>query len=450
MLRRSFVIFVITLLLVATVVSVGALWRNQPLDSDFTTTPLEAKILLATDVAGDLLPQQQALYQRLNARLQDNPEDHEASLLKALLFFQLDRLDDAISILHALTIRAPKFQLAHLVYGDLLVARFERLDQLGGSGMLENLDIPESNIEVENLRHEAQARLQGYLSLLQGQKIPAAFIALDPSIKYALLVDKSTNRLYIFRNAGTGLPPQLVDDYYVVLGQKEGNKYRKGDLKTPSGVYFVTGHISDEELPIKYGSGAYPVSYPNVFDRHMKKTGHGIWLHGTNKALYSRPPRDTEGCVALTNEELLRIDRYIEPGVTPVVISGQVEWISGREWLDKNIKLQSMLEDWRSSWESVDLQRYLSSYARDFWSDGYNLESWKDYKTRVLRWKTDQSIALRGISLFGYPRQGSEGRRIVVSTFNQHYRSNNYRGDMQKQLYLVEEDNQWKILYEGR
>ncbi len=449
MLRRGFVIFVINLLLIATVVSVWALWRNQPPETELDPAE-KGKLQLTTDSLQKLLPRQQALYQRLQQRLQGNPDDHEASLLKALLFFQNDRLDDAILILRDLTKRAPKFQLAHLVYGDLLVARFERLEQLGGTDLLAALDSTRNGREIENLRREAQARLRGYLALLQGQKIPAAFIALDPSIKYALLVDKASNRLYIFRNAGTGLPPQLVDDYYVVLGQKSGNKYRKGDLKTPSGVYFVTGHISDDELPIQYGTGAFPVNYPNAYDRHLEKTGYGIWLHGTDKTLYSRPPRDTEGCVALTNDELLRIGRYIEPGVTPVVISGQVEWISGRQWLDRNIELQSMLEDWRGSWERVDLADYLGSYAADFWSGRYDLDSWKAYKTRVLRWKTSQSISLRGISLFGYPTEGSEGRKMVVATFVQRYRSNNYNGDMQKKLYLVKDQRRCKILYEGR
>ncbi len=449
MLKRGLFIIVVCSLLIATVVSVWALWRNQPFGENLRPSE-QGTLLLKQEMKSELSPQQQALYQRLQQRQQVNPDDYEAQLLTALLFFQIDRLDDAVSILRDLTLKAPKFQLAHLVYGDLLVARFARLEQFGGSDLLANIASGQDDEQIEGLRREVHARLQGYLRLLQGQKIPAAFLTLGPSIKYALLVDKSSNRLYVFRNAGPGLPPELVDDYYVVLGQEPGNKYRKGDLKTPSGLYFVTGHIGDEELPIKYGTGAFPVDYPNAYDQHLNKTGYGIWLHGTHKSLYSRPPRDTEGCVALTNEELLRIDRYIEPGVTPVVISGEVEWIAGQQWLDRNIELQSMLEDWRSNWENVRLTDYLQSYASDFWSDKHDLKSWKAYKTRVLRSKKRQNIALREISLFGYPRQGSEGRNMVVATFMQKYQSNNFSGDMQKKLYLVDEDSSWKILYEGK
>jgi murein L,D-transpeptidase YafK len=451
MLRRGFVIIAVILLLIITVVSVWALWRSQPV-SVAPAPQVESELIrpeMQTGLQVKLLPRQQALFDRLSRRLQENTQDYEALLLQALLFMQLDRIDDALELLRQLTLMAPKFQLAHLVYGDLLLARFEQIDALGGSQVLAALEPLAEGQQLENLRREAQARIKGYLSLLDGQKIPAAFLALDASIGYALLVDKANNRLYVFENAGVGLPPRLVDDYYVVLGREPGNKYKAGDLKTPSGVYYVTRRIADGDLPIKYGTGAFPVNYPNEFDLHLQKSGHGIWLHGTDKSLYSRPPRDTEGCVALTNTELLRIGRYIEPGKTPVVISAEVEWLSGRQWLEQNIELQATLERWRASWEQVALDKYFNSYADDFWADDYNLAKWKAYKSRVLRQKKSQNISLRDLTLLKYPLQGSEGRTMVVATFFQEYRSNNYNGDMRKKLYMVKEEQRWKILYEG-
>lgn len=452
MLRRGFVIIAVILLLVATVVSVWALWRSQPLAVAPEVSAVD-ELIRQPEPQGErqtaLSPRQQALLDRLSRRLQENTEDYEARLLQALLFMQLDRMDDALELLRQLTLMAPKFQLAHLVYGDLLLARFEQIDTLGGSRLLAELEPLTGGQQIEDLRREAQARIKGYLTLLDGQKIPAALIALDPAIPYALLVDKANNRLYVYENAGLGLPPRLVDDYYVVVGREPGNKYKSGDLKTPSGVYYVTSRISDEKLPTMYGSGAFPVSYPNEFDLHLQKTGHGIWLHGTDKSLYSRPPRDTEGCVALTNTELLRLGRYIEPGKTPVVISYEVEWLSGRQWLEQNIELQAALEQWRASWEKVSLEKYLNNYADDFWADGYDLAKWKNYKSRVLSYKKNQNISLRDLTLLKYPLQGSEGRVMVVATFFQEYRSNNYNGDMRKTLYMVKEEQRWKILYEG-
>ena len=80
MVKRGFVIIVINLLLIATVVSVWALWRNQPVG--VAVGPAEqGKELLSAESIGPLPAQQQALYQRLEQRLLNNPDDFEAQLL---------------------------------------------------------------------------------------------------------------------------------------------------------------------------------------------------------------------------------------------------------------------------------------------------------------------------------------------------------------------------------
>lgn len=450
MLRRTLITVLIVAVLIATVASVGALWPQQPLDEkqpSVTFSPFDSKteqqwLLTLTD-------RQTALRDRLENRLHVNPDDHEASLLKGLLYFQTAQLDAALYELKSLTLRAPKFQLAHLILGDLFLARFDQLDHIGSNPLLSTLNSSDDE-RIEQLRKEAKARLQGYLTLIDQTRIPRALISLSDSVANVLVVDKSKNRLYIYENAGTGIPPRLVDDYYIVLGKKTGNKIEKGDLKTPSGVYFVTRFISDDDLPLKYGTGAFPVNYPNEYDRFLQKTGDGIWLHGTDKNLYSRPPLDSEGCVVLTNNEFTRIRQYVTPAETPVIISEQVEWISSNEWLDRTIELQTKLESWRQNWENANIGAYLDNYSVNFWAKGHDYNSWSRHKRRVLKNKRSQKITLSDISLFGYPRQSVDGKELVVANFNQRYRSNNYNGDMKKRLYLMHENGDWRVLYEGR
>ncbi len=429
---------------------VGALWSQQQVDESVLPPP---SVAFLTTGAGErdnhtFNPQTQALLDRLNNRLRLNPNDYEASLLEGLLLFQNGRLDDAIARLQALAVRAPKFQLAHLVLGDLLLARFDRVDSIGNNELL-NRDVDsEQEFHIARLQSEARARLQGYLSLLDGVKVPRALLTLSDSTKYALVVDKNKNRLYIYHNVGPGLPPELVDDFYVVLGKKRGDKLREGDLKTPNGVYFITSYLPDEKLPPLYGSGAFPVNYPNEYDLQLRKTGTGIWLHGTDKSLYSRPPLDSEGCVVLTNEEFQRIRKYVEIARTPVIISEAVQWVSSREWLDRNIEIQAALETWRQNWEKADLQAYLQMYSDNFWSKKYNKRSWGAYKKRVFAGKKEQKIDLSDISLLSYPVGGGHPP-MVVANFVQHYHSNNFNGNLHKRLYLVKEQKRWKVLYEG-
>jgi len=443
--KRFTVSALILILLAFTVAKGGALWSNKQPPQEALDFSLREN---AESWQNSLEPQQRALLSRLDERLQRNGSDYEASLLKALLLFQAGSLDVAVEELQQLTEKAPNFQLAHLVLGDLLLARFDQVGSIGDSSVLTQIG-DEKEARIEQLRREARARLRGYLSLVKGVEVPLALLSLGQPTEYALVVDKNSNRLYVYRNLGSGLPPELVDDFYIVLGKVTGDKFREGDLKTPNGVYFVTSYLPDEKLPPLYGSGAFPVNYPNELDRRLQKTGNGIWLHGTDKSLYSRPPLDSEGCVVLTNEEFTRIGQYVEIGRTPVIISEQVQWCSTREWLDLNIEVQATLERWRQSWEKADIKSYLSMYAGDFWAKGHDLESWQQYKKRVFSGKTFQKIDLSEVSLLSYP-QVSDRQPMVVANFRQHYRSNNYNGDMRKRLYMVKEQGQWKVLYEGR
>ena len=451
MAKRFTVTALILVLLGFTVVKVGALWSQKQDDISaalLKITP-EAVSAPAPERINSLGPQQRFMFDRLINRLECNAGDYEASLLKALLLFQNGRLNSAIKELQDLTRRVPKFQLAHLILGDLLLARFDQVDSIGASSLLRKISSGDQINRIEQLRREARARLTGYLSLSNDVEVPQALLSLSRDTEYALIIDKSKNRLYVYRNFGPGLPPELVDDFYIVLGKKTGDKYREGDLRTPNGVYFVTSYLPDEKLPPLYGSGAFPVNYPNELDRRLRKTGNGIWLHGTDKSLYSRPPLDSEGCVVLTNEEFSRIARYIEIGRTPMVIGEEVQWSAGRDWLDMNIEIQATLERWRQSWENIDLENYLNMYDVGFWARGHDFESWQSYKKQVFAGKTYQKIDLSDISLLGYPRV-ADSRPMVVANFRQNYRSNNYNGEMKKRLYMVKETGAWKVLYEGR
>ncbi|SEA08340.1 Murein L,D-transpeptidase YafK [Desulfuromusa kysingii] len=449
MLKRITISVLIVGLLGLTGVKVGALWTQQQVQEGPTAPSFPSFDQgIKSPQSGEVNSQVEVLFDRLNRRLERNPDDYEASLLKGLLSFQVGGLDDAITELRTLTQRAPKFQLAHLILGDLLMARFNQVDAFGHNGLIQTNNSTQEK-RIQQLQSEARARLQGYLFLVDGVEVPRALLALSSETEYALLVDKSKNRLYVYHNSGPGLSPELVDDFYVVLGKKTGEKYREGDLKTPSGVYFVTSYLPDEKLPPLYGSGAFPVNYPNEYDHRLRKTGKGIWLHGTDKSLYSRPPLDSEGCVVLTNEEFTRIGQYVEIGRTPIIISESVDWVSSREWLDQNIEVQAALENWRQNWERADLNSYLDMYAEDFWSKKYDKEGWATYKRQVFSSKKFQKIDLSDISVLSYPGD-KESRPMVVANFVQHYRSNNFNGNTHKRLYMVKEQGDWKVLYEGR
>jgi len=393
---------------------------------------------------------QLALYtqalERLEERLALYPGDYEASLLKALLAFRTGRVAAAQAELEQLTRRAPRFHLAHLVRGDLLLARTQPVRDIGQGPLVAG--IPGGSGPLDELRAEAEVRLRAYLDGLPQGRLPRALLELDAATRTAVVVDKAHHRLYVYEwQEGE---PQLIRDFYVSTGKLTGNKRVRGDKRTPEGVYFITRHIPDRELPPRYGHGAYPLDYPNALDRRLGKTGDGIWLHGTENAFYSRPPQDSDGCVVLPNIDLDAVARYLRPGRTPLIVSERVDWVEPDRWRRMRSEVRSAVEQWRADWESGDLEAYLAHYAEGFWSGRHDRKSWDAYKRRVAAGKEFQEIEIENLSLFAYPRAAADGREMVVATFRQRYRSNNFSSEMTKRLYLTREGGRWKVLYEGR
>jgi lipoprotein-anchoring transpeptidase ErfK/SrfK len=217
----------------------------------------------------------------------------------------------------------PNFQLAQLVYGDLLAARSRPVRVVGDvPGSLAAVAAPALN----ELREESRIRLKALRERPPPDTIPSQFMSLSPRNKHAIAVDASRSRLYLFANTSDGL--QLVADYYISVGKSGVEKSVEGDLRTPLGVYFITSNLNPKSLTDFYGSGALPISYPNVLDTKRGKTGSGIWLHGTPPDQFSRPPLATDGCVVLANPDLETLVRTVEVRTTPVVIAPRLEWVA--------------------------------------------------------------------------------------------------------------------------
>jgi len=228
--------------------------------------------------------------------------DADRQLASSLLAISESRMPEALTAVDQLTQQHPNFRLAHLVKGDLLLARAHPLLTLGNPGGPRNADL-------EQLRDEARQRVRALTDSLPNDKIPAYLLTLDESYRHALVVDASRSRLYVYANrAGT---PVRVADFYVTIGKAGAGKQKEGDNRTPIGIYSISGFKSPRELTDFYGSGAFTLSYPNEWDTRQGRNGHGIWIHGSPSNTYSRAPRASEGCVVLANDDLSRLGEYI-------------------------------------------------------------------------------------------------------------------------------------------
>jgi murein L,D-transpeptidase YafK len=359
----------------------------------------------------------------------------EAQLAKSLQALQENRLDIALNEVDTLLKSNPKFKLAHLVKGDLLMARAGAISSFGSAA-----NAPRD--KIDDLRDEARVRLQRVLSQPDSRLAPRFLWKLDNGQKYALVVDTSRATLFVYENVNG--EPRYVTDFYVTIGKLGIEKAVEGDQRTPIGVYFVQAELPRKSLADLYGSGAYPLSYPNEWDRRNKRTGSGIWLHGTPSDTYSRPPRASNGCVVLANDDLDKLAPYLQVGVTPVIIANHVDWFDEND-LAKREELLQTIERWRKDWSSLDTDAYLKHYARNFSNGEANYAAWAKQKQQVNSAKSWIRVGVSNLSVFSYPEQPD----MAVVDFEQDYTSSNLSNRMKKRQYWIRQNDRWQIVYEG-
>ena len=328
------------------------------------------------------------------------PDSVDGLLERIFSRIEAQQLDVALELTDQLVERYPKYRLGYLIKGDLLSAQMQSIQGFGAS-----VASPE---RIGELQAEALVRLKAYRERPPAGHVPRNLLKLAPEQTHAVIVDASRSRLYLFRNDNG--QPQLVSDYYITLGELGIDKFREGDKRTPLGVYHVISSIPKNQLIDLYGSAAFTLNYPNSWDRLRGRSGSGIWLHGTQSDTYARPPLSSKGCVVLTNPDIDAVAGHLQDGITPVIISDRIEWISSADWQRERKQLSSLLEAWRV--------------------DGSQDPSLPD---------ADK------LSIFRNPGQ----EEVLVLNFEQPARNEAAPGQKRVQ-YWMREAGRWKMVHEGQ
>ena len=140
----------------------------------------------------------------------------------------------------------------------------------------------------------------------------------ESNTKY-LLINKSNRELKVFLNNGE------IKTFSISLGfEPLGKKIKKGDGKTPEGLYYIDKKIKDSSFYL-----ALQISYPNPWDirRALNLNTHPggqIMIHGLPNKYYDKNFHNklndwTQGCIAAENKEIGFLWKNINVG-TPVFI----------------------------------------------------------------------------------------------------------------------------------
>lgn len=366
--------------------------------------------------------------------------DYEPALLAIIDALQKGQLGRAIDLADVHLREFPKSQVGHFLKAEALIAMTSSLKNVG-----EQSAIPDANLQ--GLKHQIQNRWRhaSKHEFVTHQKFPSSLLDMGDH-PYVVVADMPEGRLYLYKNNDG--QPQLMRDYYMTVGAAGYGKNIEGDNKTPIGVYQINRYIEGRALPDLYGKGAFPVNYPNRYDRFLKRTGYGIWLHGTPSDTYARSPWASEGCFVLSNDDLLDIGQYISAEMrTPVILSDTIEWLSLTELQQRKSLVLKVLNQWELDWESLDTERYTSHYQRENFNFGKgDYSSWKQRKSSVNEAKTFVQVDLELQSLFAYPGEAD----MFIVKFKQRYLSDNFSGESFKEQYWKRNQyGKWRIIYEG-
>ena len=378
-----------------------------------------------------------------------SPESRLIGIYRAIGQQQPDVALDAAA---ALTHDVPGFRLAQLVYADLLAVRTGNTAGFGAAGAASASD-PVVAAELGDLHDEAVQRLHALQERPPAGQVPAEFIMLPKAIHHAIAVDTTRSRLYLFENGPQGL--RLVSDHYVSVGKQGVDKTMEGDQRTPLGVYFVSDRVGQGSLGEAFGAGAMQLNYPNLLDQLHGRKGSGIYVHGVPFNTYSRPPRDSDGCVTLANDELVMLMNTVPIHDTPVIITRQIHWVGDNAARVHRAEILDAVNQWQSVRARDD-----AGALQAFYAPGAAPQTPAAPPTRppqptvvMIRGKRHvlpppavpprDPVAFDSLSVMTW----SDAKETMVVTFNE--RGMRSHREMALRQYWERDASRWKIVAEG-
>ena len=269
-------------------------------------------------------------------------------------------------------------------------------------------------------------------------RIPDVFLSfdVDKGVEYGIVVEKNTQQLFLYAYDGT-FNERLR--FNCSTGEVAGDKSCSGDRKTPEGTYFFTGKFKKRDLSPVYGTRAFPIDYPNLFDRIEGRNGYSIWLHGTDKPI---KPMDSNGCIVLANNDIDRLAKYIDLNKTPIVIVDKLSFIL----VDSNGKIKDsifkLISQWEDALENGTYHEYLNSYTYEYVPDISWWSDWIEIKKSFQASNLKLSVELKSNSIFRH-------NGIYMVLFDRFVSSSGINLLVgRKKLYVSDKEGQFKIVGE--
>ncbi|EJL71674.1 hypothetical protein PMI12_04231 [Variovorax sp. CF313] len=361
----------------------------------------------------------------------------EARLIAVYEMFGRGQARPALAKARDLVRDYPNFQLAQLVYGDLLAAQVPPSNALPDTASIAKM---RGSPAMAELHEESKRRLQALRERPPANTVPSQFLALSTRSRYAIAVDASRSRLYLFENSDKGL--KLTADYYISVGKSGTDKATEGDARTPLGVYYITSSLDPKSLKDFYGAGALPINYPNPYDLRRGKTGGGIWLHGTPPQQFARAPLASDGCVVMANPDLKQLLRKVQIGATPVVTARSLQWITQPQAEKESQSITGAINGWKDARANGNEAQLKKFYLPDFQRSSKKSTEGISAVDDEVKYAQGKRVQLKDMSYLHW----RDGDDTMIVTFGEVFEGE--KSGRSRRQYWLRQGTDWKLFHE--
>ena len=152
----------------------------------------------------------------------------------------------------------------------------------------------------------------------------------------------------------------------------------------------------------------------------------------------------TEGCIALDNENLLKLDSYLNHDKTLIITADENIPKTSKSDLSK---IMATIYSWQYAWKVSNFEEYINFYSEDFRKkDQSGFKEFYNYKKRVFDKDEIKDIKLYNFDISPYPNE--ENKIFYRIIMDEIYKSPTVDFKGKKELIVTLENDQVKILLE--
>ena len=245
--------------------------------------------------------------------------------------------------------------------------------------------------------------------------------------------------------------PELTQLNMVSIFFKENNVISmKRISKNNEGLFEI--NASNNDLP-EFSKNNEVASVNNIFDDIELESTKGDEIKNNisdedesidyEEQVFSKNKIDKDSDISQQDEKTEKSE----------IIKEKIKDIKVKEvQLAKNIErksdyevVKSVIDEWKSSWENKDIEKYLSFYIDDYSSKYFNNhELWKNDRKKRIENKSSIEIKITDLNI----TFNIEKNEIAIVKFIQNYKSEQYSDEVVKNILLIKENFNWKIFSE--